>query len=180
LATGTTESWTKFGTGTHALYTYDGVAAVNYATSGGNALFLDGGGGTGGFVLSSALPLDTQEYTSLTISFNWYFIQGSSTRKAQLDYSSDGGSNWQELTEFNTPFGGSPPDGSTSLTINEGSTYTFSDTALFRFTFDADRASRELYLDDIVITGEPTFVPEPSTAWMALLSLGLLAIRRRR
>jgi hypothetical protein len=146
-------------------------ALIDYAPTGSYSLW-DGRGGSNLF-LTNPLQLDTQLYTSLTISFNYKFRGASGTRRLYTAYSDDGGATYTDL-------GYVTYTGAKTYTMAEG-TYTFTDAAVFRFAFaDSGGAAGPAFIDDIVISGTPDFlVPEPSAALLGGLG-ALLLLRRRR
>ncbi len=171
-----------------ALYTYS--TGTNYASGGTGAANLPKVGGT--ITLTDALLLNTQAYTSLTITFNFVWLNGASTRNMNVLYASDG-TNFMNLGSINTNNGANATVGSSSITMTEGVGHTvsnmtiangtfdhvFTDTAKFRFTDNASAAADvRVFIDNIVISGSPTYVPEPGSALLG--GLGLLALLRRR
>lgn len=152
-------SWTNIGTDA-GLYE-NGDVVSNMGASETNMTFAPGGSfclwdGNGGSYLKQAapLPLDTRGYTNITIRFNHNFRNGSGTRKLYTEYSSNSGTTWQSL-------GYVIYSGAKSYTLKEG-TYTFSDQARFRFLFgDQGGGSGPAFIDDIVITATPEWIPPP-------------------
>lgn len=173
-----------------SLYTY--TTGSNYASTGNGAANLPKASGT--ITLTNPLLLDTQLYTTVTLSFNYEWLNGTTTRFLNIDYAADGSSftTLVRVSSGNGGTGGTP--GSLSITLSEGTDHSISgsgaiqntaflpaflDTAKFRFMDTASAgADVRVYVDDIVITGSPTFVPEPAAALLG--SLGLLAMLRRR
>ncbi len=177
--------------GSASLFTFS--SGSNFASTGNGAANLPKAGGT--ITLTDALPLNTQAYTSVTIGFNYEWLNGSTTRKLEIQYAADGSTftTLATLTSGNGGTGGTP--GSLSITLLEGTDHTISgsgtilntsflpsflDTAKFRFVDSASAsADVRVFVDDILITGSPTFtVPEPSAALLG--GLGMLALLRRR
>jgi len=142
---GTLESWivTAGGAG---LYTYSG-SGTNYATSGTYALDVKKNSKV---TLTNPLPLDILDFTSITISFNHKWVNGGSTRRLHTNYAADG-------TTFVSIGSVTNSTSSKTYTLSEA-TYTFTDTAKFQFSFyDTGGADMHAYVDDIVISGTPTF-----------------------
>jgi hypothetical protein len=187
---GSLGAWTYSGTAGGGLYTFS--SGTNYASAGNGAADLPKNGGT--ITLTDALPLDTQSYTSITVGFNYVWLNGSTTRRLNLDYSADG-TTWTTLVYVTSGNGGAPGNpGTLSVTLIEGSDHTisgagtiqntaflpsFTDTAKFRFQ-DVGSAGADLrvYVDNITITGTPEYVPEPRAALLG--GLGMLMLLRRR
>ena len=142
--TGTLENWIPTAGGA-GLYTY--VSGTNYATSGTYALDVKKNSQA---TLTNPLPLDLLDFTSVTISFNDKWVNGSSTRRLYTRYSADG----VGFTDLGAITSSSS---SKSYTLNEG-THTFTDLAKFQFSFyDSGGADMHAYVDDIVISGTPDF-----------------------
>ena len=173
-----------------SLYTYS--TGTNYASTGNGAANLPKGNGT--ITLTDALPLDAQGYTSITIGFNYVWLNGTTTRFLNIEYAADG-INFTQLARVTSGNGGSPGSpGTLSVTLLEGTDHTisgsgtilnasflpsFTDTAKFRFVDSASAAADvRVFVDNITITGTPEYVPEPRAALLG--SLGLIALLRRR
>lgn len=175
-----------------SLYTYGG-SGNNFASSGDGAANLPKSGGT--ITLTNALPLASQAYTSVTISFQYEWLNGTTTRFLEILYAADGATftSLARVSSGNGGTGGTP--GSLSITLTENLDHTISgsgtilntsfmpaflDTAKFRFTDNASAgADVRVYVDNVLITGSPDFiVPEPSTALLG--GLGMLCLLRRR
>ena len=183
-------------------YSYTGSPAVNYATTGNGAALVIGR--SDAMILSATL--DLSQFDDITISFDVKFIQGSTTRRGELSYSDNGGTSWTSLGQWDTSeivaFNGGAPyvyeDGvsgmSSSVTLTNGTaggTYSagtgqningydgsvFTNNTLFRFNHNGDNTGRQMYLDNVVISGNSP-IPEPSVA--AMLGLAGLALLRRR
>jgi MYXO-CTERM domain-containing protein len=149
-------------------------------------------GGT--ITLTDALPLDAQGYTSITIGFSYEWLNGSTTRFLDIQYAANGTTftTLARVTSGNGGTGGTP--GFLSITLLEGTDHTisgsgtiqntsflpsFADTAKFRFVDNAAAAADvRVFVDDITLTGSPTYVPEPRAALLG--GLGMLALLRRR
>ncbi len=175
-----------------SLYTYGGLPDHNYASGGTGAANLPKSGGT--LTLTDALLLDTQGYTSITIGFDYQWMNGTSTRRLNIEYAADGVTftTLGRLTSGTS--GGNEMIASGTITLledtdhsvtggmqiqNTGFLPSFTDTAKFRFVDIASAgADVRVYVDNVTITGTPDFVPEPSTT--ALLGLGGLALILRR
>jgi hypothetical protein len=176
--TGTLESWTAVGVDAGLYRNGDVVgnmgtadALIDYAPNGEYAMWE---GRLNSYLeLTNSLPLDTQGYTQISVSFNYIFRNGSGTRRLRVEYSSDGGSNWETHPSFATG------SGSANFVFNEAD-YSFTDDAKFRFTFaDSGGAAGPVFIDDVVISGMPEYIiPEPSAALLG--SLGMLCLLRRR
>ena len=178
-------------TSTASLYTF--ASGTNFASTGNGAADLPKSGGT--ITLTDPLPLASQGYTSVTLSFNYVWLNGSTTRFLDIFYAADGAT-FTSLARVSSGNGGAPgTPGSLSITLTENLDHTISgsgtiqntsflpaflDTAKFRFTDNASAAADvRVYVDNILITGSPDFVvPEPSTALLG--GLGLLCLLRRR
>lgn len=186
---GSLEDWSA--TGGTSYYTYGVLPDHNYASGGTGAANLPKSGG--GLTLTSGLPLDTQAYTSITISFDYQWMNGTTTRRLNVEYAADGSTFTVlgRLTSGNS--GGNESIASGSVTLLEGTDHSvtgmsiqntgflpsFTDTAKFRFTDIASAgADVRVYVDNVLITGTPDFIPEPTT--FALLGLGGLALVLRR
>jgi hypothetical protein len=184
---GSLGAWTISGGAT--LYTYS--TGTNYATTGNGAANLPKSGGT--ITLTDALLLHTQGYTSITVGFNFTWLNGTTTRFLNVEYAANGTTfvNIGKLTSGNGTTGAY-----SSITITEGSSVgagtnintssfayngaAFADTAKFRFSDVATAgADVRVFVDNIVISGSPTYVvPEPRAALLG--GLGLLMLLRRR
>ncbi len=186
---GSLGAWTA--SGGASLYTFS--SGSNFASTGNGAANLPKSGGT--ITLTDALPLNTQLYTSVTIGFNYEWLNGTTTRFLEIQYAADGSTftTLARLSSGNGGTGGNP--GSLSITLLEGTDHTisgsgtiqntsflpsFTDTAKFRFVDNASAgADVRVFVDDILITGSPDFmIPEPSSALLG--GLGLLCLLRRR
>jgi len=172
-----------------SLYTFS--SGHNYASGGNGAANLPKSGGT--ITLTDGLPLATQDYTSITISFDYQRQNATTTRFLVVEYAADG-TNFTELARRAT--GTNQTVFSASITLTEDADHSvtgdmnlsnaaflpaFTDTAKFRFR-DISSAGADVrsYVDNITITGTPDFIiPEPSAALLGGLG-ALLLLRRRR
>ena len=193
-------NWTVTGTSS-GLYTYGGTGS-NFASDGNGAVKLNRQSGT--LTLTNALPLATQLYTSLTLDFKVEWEAGSGTRRLRAYYASDG-STYAEFANFTWGASGSAnattgvfsfqftegtagnagvsvlSSNAASITKVAGFDGLFTDNAKFRFTYSDGGTStaNNVYVDSILITGSPDFVPEPSAALLGGIG-ALLLLRRRR
>jgi hypothetical protein len=147
------------------LYTFSG-GGFDYATQGTNAANIPGSGNSS-ITLTAPLPLIEKAYSNVTVRFDWYFQNGSSTRRGALQYAANG-TTFADLQTFNTSFGGQPPDGSTSFTLNANN-YTFTDEAKFRIRFSSNQGSHILNPDRIQISATPIWVPPPPPTALVLI-----------
>lgn len=178
---GTLESWTA-ASGT-ALYTYPGTG-TDYSTSPTHAANLPKAGGK--LTLTNPLLLNTKGYTNVTIRFYHKWLNGTTTRRLNLQYAADG-ANFVNLGYVTS--GNSSP---CTITIKEGKTGStgsnctldtgyngaaFTDTAKFRLSNDASAtADVRAYVDDILITAIPNadFTPPTLTSIVDDKSGGLV------
>ncbi len=171
---GSLGSWTTAG-GSASLYTYS--SGTNLASTGTGAANLPKTS-TGILTLTSALPLATSGYTSLTISFKHKWLSGSSTRRGYVQYAPDGVTwgNLAYVTSSNTTVpatvtlnegvSGANAVTSTNMTEDSGgyNGAAFTDTAKFRFLNTASAAADvRWYVDDVVITATPNAAPPTIT-----------------
>ena len=105
--------------------------------------------------LTEPLLLATAEYDTLTITFDYHSDGGDGTVRWYLQYSSDGGTNWLQLQEFN---GNMSVPASYSNTMLKTS-YTFSDNATFRIVGGCQTPVRNFYVDEMKIVGFPKPFP---------------------
>lgn len=186
---GSLGAWTT--SGGASLFTFS--SGSNFASTGNGAANLPKASGT--ITLTDALPLHIQGYTSVTIGFSYEWLNGSTTRFMDIAYAADG-TTFTTLARLNSGNGGTGgTPGTFSITLLEGTDHTISgsgtisntsflptflDTAKFRFQNTASAtADVRVFVDDIIITGAPTFViPEPSAALLG--GLGMLCLLRRR
>jgi len=137
-----------------------GDAEINWAPNGDFSLYVGRGGGY--LELAEPLPLETREYTSVTISFNYNCREATGTRRLHTRYSSDNGETWTSLGQVTH-------SGSQSYTITS-SDHDFTDEALFRFTFsDTGGRAGPFFVDDVVITASPEWVPPPPPGMVIIL-----------
>jgi len=171
-------NWTAAGNAGH--YSFTGVG-TNFASSGTGAARLT----DGTITLTNPLALDAENYTSVTVNFDYRFFQASATRSMQLQYAADGltfvtlGASFMGITGE----GANPSVLTGSRTITEGP-FAFTDLAKFRFNFFDSGSAPIVYVDNVRIAGFPVvsaaILPEPATATLALLGLSGLMRRRRR
>ncbi len=162
----------------------------NYASGGTGAARLPGNNST----ITLATTLNLTGYTELTISLSDQFFNGSTTRRAFVQYSGDNGANWVFLGNWDTSeSGGNETIRNSSITLTPGSAtptvrtgnwhntasqYTgsaFTANSLIQIGFNTNNAGHIAFIDDVVISG---VIPEPTTALLG--GLGLLALLRRR
>ncbi len=91
----------------------------NYAAGGTGAVRINGASRT--LTIPAPLALATGGYTSVTVSFDDQFFNGSSSRRAQLQYSSDGGTSWFILGGWDTS---ESPNGLNNSTRTASATLT--------------------------------------------------------
>lgn len=170
---GSLGNWT--GSADATLYTYDGVAATNFATTGTGAVSLNTGGfnGSNPLTLTNTLALDTGGATFVTIDFDYTWSGGSSTRFFWVEYSSNGGTNWTTVGSNIA----APTAGSATRTVTTEADLT--DQFLFRFVPKNDGSSVYAYLDNIEITSD-SVVPEPSSFALLAGCFGLAWVMVRR
>ncbi len=131
FATETYESglgiWTANAVGSTGLYEQNvslqpASTTHNYSSAGGtHGASL---GKSGGSITSTITDLSSGGVAeSLTVNFDFQLINGSSTRRGQIQYSNDGGASWFGLARIQTGSGiSNSTEYSGSVTITEGST----------------------------------------------------------
>ncbi|MBT8037245.1 MAG: PEP-CTERM sorting domain-containing protein [Verrucomicrobiae bacterium] len=194
-ATTTTSDWANTDYTSPTSNAFTDVA--NIASTGGPGSGSDPSGkhvrirsSSGRFELANPLALATGAYTSVEVSYAMLFNSNMVGRTMRLEYSALG--NFSDTQTVKTHTGTAYVAGATptnpdyevtrwyadqTVTLSSG-TYTFTDTAKFRWYNGGTANSHSTYLDDIVITGIP--VPEPSSAVLIGLSGFMLILRRRK
>lgn len=157
----------------------------NYATLGNGAVDLPGNNSL--LTIPSVLALASGGFTDISISFGNQFYSGSTTRRARVEYSDDGGTNWVSLGTWDSGENGgneiirnvvvtlTPGSGTTRTgSWQTASAYTgaaFTDNTRFRFGFNTNNGGHHAFIDNVVISG--VVVPEPAT--LVLLCAGATA-----
>ena len=145
----------------------------------GQALSLQGGTGTANNGRNITFSVSTLGFANIIISFA---TQGTSTgfNSNQLQYSLDGLS-W---TNFGSPFTPATAFGSTPVVFNLSAIPALNDNpnAAFRIIFNGSTTSTgNNRLDNLVVEGTSTTIPEPTTALLLLTGLtGILGLKRKR
>lgn len=151
---GTLGNWTA--TNGSSLWTWPG-SGINYASiESGAARIPRQPSGVAVLILSEPLPLDQNEYTNVTIRFDYVCEVVSSTVRWDVEYSSDGGTNWTSLVTISATTNRMQY----SKTLNEGPTYPFTDTAFFRIRGWNQTPTVNLYADEMKIIGFPKPPPQ--------------------
>ena len=152
---GSLGNWTP--TNGAALYTWPGGTNFNYASVGSGAARIPRRSGVAAILtLTEPLPLDQNEYTNVTFQFDWYTGNVGSTVRWEVEYSSDGGTNWISLDTLNAT---STNRHTYSKTLDEGP-YTFTDYSLFRIRGWVQTPTFQLYADEMKIIGFPKPPPQ--------------------
>lgn len=172
--TGSLQDWTASGGAT--LYTY--TSGIDYSSSTPRAANLPKSSGT--ITLTSPLLLASKGYTSITITFNYKWLNGTTTRYLNVEYAADGVT-FTKLASLTSGNQGSQP---ASITLIKNTDHTvvnmaiqnnsflpsFTDTAKFRFQDTASAgADVRVYVDNIVITAIPEYVEPPTLASAAIV-----------
>ena len=152
---------------------------VRQGAPAGQALSLQGGTGTANNGRNITFSVSTLGFANIIISFA---TQGTSTgfNSNQFQYSLDGLS-W---INFGSPF--TPPTafGSTPVVFNLSAIPGLNDNpnAAFRIIFNGSTTSTgNNRLDNLVVDGTSTTIPEPTTALLLLTGLtGILGLKRKR
>lgn len=145
----------------------------------GQALSLQGGTATANNGRNITFSVSTLGFANIIISFA---TQGTSTgfNANQFQYSLDGLS-W---TNFGSPFAPATAFGSTPLVFNLSAIPGLNDNpnAAFRIIFNGSTTSTgNNRLDNLVVEGTSTTIPEPTTALLLLTGLtGILGLKRKR
>ena len=122
------------------------------------------------FVINGTAP--TSYETGYAI---WFDNDGSEFNSAPFlnyDFDADGGDSPEDsevtsaFTTFSRVLGFNGADGSTIVDLV--------------ITFDLDSGDEDIAIDNILLTGNASTIPEPATAGLGLLGLAGLAARRRR
>lgn len=138
------------------------------------------GSGSNFLQIADPFTLDTFESTELTVSFNFSFGASMFGSGFQVQYN-DGTNGWQTIaSQGYTGTGANDSANATNFlttTINEGATYTFSDSALVRIIGTTNTGGKGYHIDNLLVEVD-TAIPEPAAALLG--SFGLLALLRRR
>lgn len=201
-----TTSWTLAGGAKSGHYFFtDPVSALqptnnlttNFAAGGTGSVRLNQSGGT---MTTGLLPLGGgQGSETITVSLSVMFNNSSTTRRAFVEYSNDGGTSWFRLVRLQGS--GAGQDGvafSGSMTIQEGvNNFTFSGDSVFQTRVDGTAYNGSaftnqsvirvinvgsaggdgfgVFIDNIQVTSS---IPEPASAILG--SIGTLLLLRRR
>lgn len=167
LATGTSDA---------LIYQFGGTG-TDYSTSTTNALQIQ----TGPDYNIAQLPtLDLTGATTATISFDWKTDKLDGTRFFYAEFSPNGGTTWNDLSnkiKFNS--GSDTTATHQSYTVSSG----FGTNNIFRFEGkNAGGGSMgSAYIDNVVVTSDaPSSVPEPASLALAVGGFALLGFRKRR
>ena len=173
-----------------SLYTYNG-SGINYATQGDGAAALFASWDEGVLTLKDNLRLDSNEATSVTISFDYEWDTTTATRLMYVDYSMDGGKTWtDELGDISGwgSFTGVPTLGSFSKTLEEKTVGSFTDQFKFRIRGKNGNNPVTAHIDNIEIVGTNVIpvrevkddIPEPAALAFVFLLFSATALRRPR
>ncbi|NNC46706.1 MAG: choice-of-anchor D domain-containing protein, partial [Winogradskyella sp.] len=104
--------------------------------------------------------IDLTPYSSLDFTFDYETISMESGEDFWVQYSSNGGSSWTTIGDYNS---GVEFNNNTkytpTITIDTGS-YTFATNSQFRIRCDASNNGDDVYIDNVVITGYAASAPE--------------------
>jgi len=173
-----------------SLYTYGG-SGINYATQGNGAVALFAAWDEGILTLTNSLPLDSNQATSVTISFDYEWDTTTATRLMYVDYSNDGGRTWSDdLGDISGwgSFTGVPTLGSFSKTLEEKTVGSFTDRFKFRIRGKNGDNPVTAHIDNIEIVGTNViqvsgvkdYIPEPATLAFIFFILSITALQRSR
>lgn len=185
---GTLGNWSVQGGA--SLYSYSG-SGINYATQGDGAVALFAAWDEGVLTLTNSLRLDSNQATSVTISFDYEWDTTTATRLMYVDYSMDGGRTWtDELGDISGwgSFTGVPTLGSFSKTLEEKTVGSFTDQFKFRIRGKNGDNPVTAHIDNIEIVGTNVIalrdvkddIPEPSVIAFIFLVFSATAMRRYR
>ena len=131
--------------------------------------------------IANPLTLDSYGATELTISFDYAFGASMFGSEFTLQYNDGAGTGWQTLDVINRTATGENDSGLATnpytITIDEGATYAFTNTALVRLIDIDNTGSKGYNIDNFTL--EVDAVPEPAAAMLGAIG-GLLLLRRRR
>lgn len=145
----------------------------------GQALSLQGGTGTANNGRNITFAVSTLGFSNVIVSFA---TQGTSTgfNSNQFQYSLDG----VTFINFGSPYTPAAAFGSTPVVFNLSAIPGLSDNpnVAFRIVFNGSTTSTgNNRLDNIVVEGTSSTIPEPTTAVLLLTGLtGLLGLKRKR
>lgn len=185
---GTLGNWSVQGGA--SLYSYSG-SGINYATQGEGAVALFAAWDEGILTLTNSLRLDSNQATSVTISFDYEWDTTTATRSMYVDYSTDGGKTWtDDLGDISGwgSFTGVPTLGSFSKTLEEKTVGSFTDRFKFRIRGKNGGNPVTAHIDNIEIIGTDVIplrevkddIPEPSSLALLASVLAMSALRRTR
>jgi hypothetical protein len=145
----------------------------------GQALSLQGGTGTANNGRNITFAVSTLGFANIIVSFA---TQGTSTgfNSNQFQYSLDG----LTFVNFGSPYTPATAFGSTPVVFNLSAIPGLNDNpnVMFRIVFNGSTTSTgNNRLDNLVVEGTSTTIPEPTTAVLLLTGLtGLLGLKRKR
>jgi len=173
------------------LYTHGGSGMMNYATRGIGAAAVQASWDEGILTLTENLSLDSNQATSVTISFDYEWDTTTATRSVYVDYSTDGGKTWtDDLGDISGwgSFTGVPTLGSFTKTLEEKTVGAFTDQFKFRIRGKDGDNPVVAHIDNIEIIGTNVVpispvkddIPEISTLGFVCFVLTLLTLVRPR
>lgn len=173
-----------------SLYTYGG-SGINYATQGDGAVALFAAWDEGILTLKNNLRLDSNQASSVTISFDYEWDTTTATRLMYVDYSMDGGKTWTDEPGDISGWGsftGVPTLGAFSKTLEEKTVGSFTDRFKFRIRGKNGGNPVTAHIDNIEIIGTDVIplrevkddIPEASTWAFIVFVLSVTTMLRSR
>ncbi len=126
-----------------------GILNGNYAAN-----LQDNSGGSSSMFTDN---IDLTAYSSVDINFDFRTSGFNGGHDFFIEFSNNGGSTWSstpiERYIQGTDFSNNTTYSNQSVTINNGSTYSFTSNSRFRFRCDAANNRDDLYIDEVTVSG---------------------------
>jgi hypothetical protein len=154
-----------------ALATNYSSQGVNYNATPESATITRGYSGGGNYLeVSQTLNLDTGGSTQLTIAFDYAFGTSMYGSGFTVEYNDHSGTGWQVIDTIAYTGTNANNDGTASnsytITISEGTTYSFTDGATIRIIGNSSTGSKGYHIDNLTVSVDQMSTPSKGTVIM--------------